>query len=154
MTNTIDKFTGKYDFLSNFYPTSNLGHGIDDEGRFEYPTVEHKFQAMKCLDGDTMRRQIASAKTPGQAKRLGRRVNLRPGWNDMRIDVMVDIIKEKFAPHTRLAQQLIDTAPNILIEGNTWNDRFWGVCRGKGRNELGKALMAWRSRLITNDYDS
>ena len=95
-----------------------------------------------------MRREISKASTPGKAKKLGRKVNLRPGWDEMRISVMMAIIQEKFAPDTQLAQQLIDTAPAELIEGNTWNDRFWGVCRGKGQNHLGKALMEWRSRLI------
>lgn len=148
MTHTIDKFTAEHRYLSNFHSTNNLKSGVDDLGQFRYPTVEHKFQAMKCVDGDPMRREIAKASTPGKAKKIGRKVNLRPGWDEMRVSVMMTIIQEKFAPNTQLAQQLIDTAPATLIEGNTWNDRFWGVCRGKGQNHLGKILMEWRSHLI------
>jgi hypothetical protein len=31
-----------------------------------------------------------------------------------------------------------------LVEGNTWNDRYWGVCRGVGQNKLGHLLMKLR----------
>jgi predicted NAD-dependent protein-ADP-ribosyltransferase YbiA (DUF1768 family) len=34
-----------------------------------------------------------------------------------------------------------------LIEGNTWNDRYWGVCRGTGKNRLGQILMRIRSEI-------
>jgi predicted NAD-dependent protein-ADP-ribosyltransferase YbiA (DUF1768 family) len=32
-------------------------------------------------------------------------------------------------------------------EGNTWNDRFWGVCRGSGLNHLGRILMEVRAEV-------
>ena len=35
----------------------------------------------------------------------------------------------------------------VKIEGNTWNDTFWGVCNGQGQNWLGKILMLVRSEL-------
>jgi len=34
-----------------------------------------------------------------------------------------------------------------LIEGNTWGDTYWGVCRGRGSNNLGKLLMKIREVL-------
>ena len=34
-----------------------------------------------------------------------------------------------------------------LIEGNVWNDTFWGVCNGKGHNHLGKILMKVRDEI-------
>lgn len=39
---------------------------------------------------------------------------------------------------------LLKTGDEELVEGNTWGDTFWGVCKGKGRNELGKILMKVR----------
>jgi predicted NAD-dependent protein-ADP-ribosyltransferase YbiA (DUF1768 family) len=34
-----------------------------------------------------------------------------------------------------------------IEEGNWWNDTFWGVCRGKGHNNLGKLIMQIRGEL-------
>ena len=50
----------------------------------------------------------------------------------------------KFSDPT-LRAQLIATGDAELIEGNTWNDTFWGVCRGTGKNMLGTLLMELRS---------
>jgi predicted NAD-dependent protein-ADP-ribosyltransferase YbiA (DUF1768 family) len=31
------------------------------------------------------------------------------------------------------------------VEGNSWGDTYWGVCKGKGQNKLGHILMQVRS---------
>lgn len=136
----IDKFDGtEYGFLSNFYPSP-----IEYEG-IKYPTVEHMFQALKSLS-PVERMSIAAAATPGQAKRMGRRVSLRGDWETVKVDVMRTALQLKFSDPT-LRAQLIATGDAELIEGNTWNDTFWGVCRGTGRNMLGTLLMELRSSL-------
>ena len=136
---TISLFSGRYAFLSNFYPSQ-----IAFEGQF-YPTVEHAFQAAKTLDF-AERERISSLGTPGLAKKAGRKLNLRPGWNDKRIEVMWHLLQLKFEiPFLR--NELLNTFPQELIEGNTWNDTFWGVCDGKGENQLGVMLMEVRSHL-------
>lgn len=43
--------------------------------------------------------------------------------------------------------KLICTYPQSLVEGNTWNDTYWGVCNGIGDNNLGKLLMQVRDQL-------
>ena len=43
---------------------------------------------------------------------------------------------------------LLDTGGAVLIEGNTWNDTFWGACNGKGLNHLGRILMTLRHDLL------
>ena len=52
-----------------------------------------------------------------------------------------------------LADCLVDTGDQPLIEGNTWGDRFWGVCGGTGMNHLGRLLMEVREELQA-DYKS
>lgn len=73
----IDCFDGKYEFLSNFSPSK-----IADV-YFNYPTIEHYFQAAKTLDL-SLRAQIAAAETPGKAKRLGRNISLREDWEQIK----------------------------------------------------------------------
>ncbi len=136
-TKMIEKFDGEYAFLSNFHPCWIAYEGI------VYPTSEHAFQAAKTLD-TTERQRIAAIATPGGAKRAGKKVTLRPNWNTERVNVMLTILRLKFAD-PELRSKLLSTGEQELIEGNTWNDTFWGVCRGKGQNMLGKLLMRVRS---------
>ena len=130
--NTISSFRGEYAFLSNFY----LVGGI---------TAEHLFQADKTFDR-TWADKIRAAATPAEAKKLGRRCPMRNDWNSVRVDIMRDVLKWKFDPveHPALWAKLKATGDTILIEGNTWNDTFWGICNGIGQNWLGKLLMEIR----------
>lgn len=134
----IDRFDGEFEFLSNFFPCEVAQDGI------LYPTVEHAFQAAKTLDNfDKM--QIAIADTPGKAKRLGRKVVLRSDWEEVKLAVMEDYLREKFCAGSELREKLLATGDEELVEGNWWNDTFWGVCNGVGQNNLGKLLMKLRA---------
>ncbi len=133
----IDAFQGPHRFLSNFWPAEVALDGV------RYPTVEHAYMAAKTED-PALREVIRSAATPGIAKRTAKKLVLREGWDAMKLAVMTDLLAQKFAPGTDLHDQLRATAPALLEEGNTWGDRFWGVCRGEGCNHLGKLLMAIR----------
>jgi len=136
----IERFTGDYDFLSNFHPSPIEVDGI------LYPTVEHAFQAAKTFVLEE-KQGIAAAATPGRAKRMGRKVQLRPDWEHVKVGIMEELVRLKFATHADLREKLLATGNAELIEGNNWNDTFWGVCRGRGRNELGLILMKLRSEL-------
>lgn len=135
----IDSFSKEYEFLSNFYSQEITYDGI------KYPTNEHAFQAAKTLDLEE-RKVISSLPTPGQAKRAGRRVSLRPDWEEVKFDVMKEIVILKFI-NPALKEKLLATGDSELIEGNTWNDRCWGVCKGVGQNNLGRILMEVRELL-------
>ena len=60
---------------------------------------------------------------------------------------MRDIIRAKFNQNSMLKLKLLETIDCELIEGNTWRDYFWGVCKGKGKNMLGNILMEVRNEI-------
>lgn len=136
---TIAKFSGTFRFLSNFYPAPVTMRGV------VYPTTEHAFQAAKTLDL-VQRAQIARCTTPGQAKRLGRKVTLRAEWEEIKMEVMLACLRAKFR-HEPLRSMLLGTGDAQLVEGNEWGDTFWGVCKGEGKNVLGVQLMLVREEL-------
>ena len=136
----IDRFDGEYRWLSNFWPSPVLLDGL------LYPTVEHAYQAAKTVLPNE-RTLIGSLATPGQAKRAGRKVTMRPDWEGMKIDIMTRLVEKKFLYHDALRIKLILTGDEKLVEGNTWGDRFWGTVDGEGENHLGKILMEVRSEL-------
>jgi len=136
----IDDFNGQYSFLSNFYPCY-----IEYREEF-WPTTEHAFQAAKAVrPADAAR--IRHAGTPGIAKRMGRSVLLRPDWERIKDQIMLEVCMAKFTK-SDMAPRLLETHPAILVEGNSWGDRYWGVDRqGQGQNKLGLILMAIREEL-------
>jgi N-glycosidase YbiA len=139
----IAEFQGEYRFLSNFWPAEVVYEGIT------YPTSEHAYQAAKTLDPE-QRRKIAALKTPAEAKHTGEALQQRDDWNDVKFKVMEDVVRYKFTHHDELRQKLLATSDAVLEEGNTWNDRIWGISpprSGDGENHLGKILMKIRREL-------
>lgn len=135
----IDLFMGENAFLSNFHPTFVKYEGV------VYPNSECAFQAAKSLDINERLKFVNL--TGGQAKRLGRKISLRSDWETVKLDIMKEILREKFK-NPKLASKLIATNNQMLEEGNTWGDSYWGTCNGVGKNHLGKILMEIRSEII------
>lgn len=137
----IDRFTKEtgYDFLSNFYNST-----VNFEGKL-YSTVEHAYQASKTTDPN-VRDIIRKANGPSEAKKLGQSIQIRNDWQEVRLTIMRQLIKEKFS-NPFLTHKLLSTGDAELVLNNKWNDKFWGVCRGVGENWLGKILMEVREQL-------
>lgn len=142
----IKSFSGSNSFLSNFYSSPLTWEGM------EWPTAEHAYQAAKTLDMKE-REAIRQAKTPSQAKRMGREVTLRADWEEVKVATMESILWQKFQRKT-LADLLLSTGNESLVEGNNWHDNFWGQCQcikcandSLTGNNLGMLLMKIRKLL-------
>ena len=137
--NTITDFDGEYEFLSNFYEVPVMYDGV------QYGSSEAAFQAAKTLD--PVERERFAKMTPDEAKRAGRRVKLRDDWEEVKVSVMEEVLRAKFAQNQDLLQKLLATGEALLVEGNDWQDTFWGfdVNLGYGVNMLGQLLMRLRA---------
>lgn len=136
----IDSFRGENRWLSNFWPCK-----VQLDGEW-YDSTEAAFVAGKTLDKEK-RKQIQNMKNTGEIKRFGRTLKLRDDWEQVKVSIMLALLRQKFAKDSLLGEKLLATWPQELVEGNTWNDTFWGVCRGRGQNMLGKLLMQVRSEI-------
>lgn len=135
----INSFRGDYYFLSNFYSAPVEYEGIT------YKNNEAAFQAQKTPSLST-KLHFASL-NPSEAKKMGRKVILRKDWEDVKYQIMVDIVHAKFDQNPELKEKLIATGDEELIEGNNWGDKIWGQVNGEGRNLLGHILMNERDYL-------
>lgn len=150
----FDAFEGpnEFDFLSNFY----RGKPITVFGQ-SWLTAEHAFAGMKTRRFSD-REMISRAVSPGAAKSLGRRIRLRPDWEEVKYDVMMSILRCKFTLAREEGQWLIATGVIMLVEGTRWHDQVWGVdgvtSSSYGRNWLGTLLMARRAELFAFMSDS
>jgi ribA/ribD-fused uncharacterized protein len=117
-----------------------------------YTSVEHAYQAAKTLV-HSERRDICLAPTPGKAKRLGKKVTLRPDWEAVKLQVMDAMLRQKFRRGSEMAEKLRATGDQLIVEGNRWHDNFWGICacpscvNRDGYNHLGNLLMKIRKEL-------
>jgi ribA/ribD-fused uncharacterized protein len=142
----ITEFRDEYRFLSNFYP---LEFPIKIEG-LEFWTIENIYQAAKSLDYAHWK--LVSAATPGEAKRLGAKADLREDWDEYKYGLMSYLTHLKFMQPT-LKKKLKLTGNEYIVEGNSWHDNYWGSCfcvkceKIEGQNNLGKILMTERYRL-------
>jgi ribA/ribD-fused uncharacterized protein len=147
MNNQILGFFGEYRFLSNFHEHEGVSIYIDGLAgqKIACNSVEHAFQASKTFNIE-QRLGVVNAETPGKAKKEGRKVDLRPDWEEVKNDVMLELLVQKFTnPYYK--ELLIATGNAYLEETNIWNDVWFGVCNGIGKNYLGKMLMEIREAL-------
>lgn len=134
----IDSFSGAYDFLSNFYDTHVYYNHVS------YLNAEAAFQAQKCIKKEDCKAFMELSAS--EAKALGRKIDLRPDWENIKEKIMYGVCLAKFTDD-HLRKKLLDTGYAYLVEGNTWGDQYWGVCNGKGENKLGQILMRVREDL-------
>lgn len=116
-----------------------------------WPTVEHYFQAQKFLDRE-IQESIRTTKSPMIAARMGRdrKKPLRSDWESVKIELMTDAVRAKFAQHEDLRKILLSTGTATIVE-HTKRDKFWGDGGdGKGRNMLGVILMRVRDELMNS----
>jgi hypothetical protein len=142
----IDRFHGEHGWLSNFQSASIR------VGDIVFPTVEHAYVAAKSeIPFSPIDLEWFIGLSAGKVKRVGRKLDLRADWDNIKLTVMLDLTKIKYsAVNPELRDLLIATGDQELIEGNHWNDTFWGVCDGVGCNWLGHIIMGVRNEIVVD----
>lgn len=144
----ITSFRDDYEFLSNFYPCKITIAG------YTFPSVENAYQAMKCANPNDYSQFVNIG--PAEAKKLGRKIQLRNDWEQIKYNVMRQLLDLKFQDKI-LLRMLQDTAPESIIEGNYWHDNYWGMCQCDKckdkikHNHLGELLQ--RKRNLSGNSD-
>lgn len=131
----IEEFIDQYAFLSNDY-------------WFSGTTVTHHYEASKTLSLK-IGQEILKLGTPTEAREIGRRVLLRPGWDEMQLIVMRNLVEIKFA-YPFLRSQILSTGDEELLNNNNYKDKYWGIYQGEGSNYLGRILSYVRQEIQTN----
>ena len=137
----INKFEEEFRFLSNFYPCEVKFRG------YIFPSTENAYQFAKIpYNLRNTYVDLFINCPPNIAKKNGRSVKIRNNWENIKVKIMFALLTKKFK-NPVLRKKLLDTGNAILIEGNYWNDTFWGVCNNVGKNMLGKLLMKVRKEI-------
>lgn len=136
----IKGFFGEFRYLSNYDEQTPIVF----EGE-TYKSTEAAYQAAKTLDLEDRKRFQNYG--PGKSKREGAIVALRADFDTSKEVTMLEILRYKFTHNEDLKTKLLSTGDKYLEETNWWNDVYWGVCKGVGKNRLGHLLMQVRSEL-------
>ncbi len=119
-----------------------------------YPSVEHAYMSQKNLS-EVWQDFCVSESDPKKVKKMSREICLREEWEEVKVDIMKELIRIKFHK-PELHEKLLATGNEFLQEGNDWGDTFWGVDlkTGEGENMLGKIIMEVRDKLRNKEeYD-
>lgn len=168
----ILKFRQEFSYLSNFNVLKNKIHYFG----YDYISVEAGYMAQKC--DDVAWKQYCSTISPhgnaqSEMKKAAYKVDLVKGFRDKQLKIMLDLLRLKFRNNPELANKLVATYPRMIMEGNVWNDRYWGATIPKqkhchlsdsgeleklyeefpqyfyvGQNYLGRLLMKVRDELL------
>lgn len=148
----ISGFKNKYSFLSNFYSVKVEYKGVI------YDNAESAYQAQKCKNALDKSKFVGIS--GAEAKKLGRKIEVINGWDDVKRQIMFEIVYQKFLQNKSLADRLAETGNNMLVETNYWHDNYWGSCECEncecvnGDNNLGFILMHVRYLLSLNKKSS
>jgi ribA/ribD-fused uncharacterized protein len=145
MTLYFYKVYEPYGCFSNF-----SAHPIHLEG-YEWPTVEHYYQAHKFVgtEEEYLMAVIRTAKTPEEAAALGRDRDrqIRLDWDQVKFSVMRQAVLTKFLTHLDIQSVLLATGEQLIIEDSP-TDYYWGCGQDKtGQNHLGKILVSVRHEI-------
>ena len=116
-----------------------------------YKTPEHLYQSRKTLNIKE-RNVVAGAGSPGIAKQIGKHVQLRGNWNEIKLDVMRRVQEIRFDQPYWEKQLLESTDLVSIVEYNWWHDNYWGAClcdhcRSLEKlNHLGKIIQEIKKR--------
>ena len=112
---------------------------------YSFKCVETAFQAFK----DPSRVSEFIDLGGVDARKLGKTVNMRPDWEEVKVQVMRYVVYEKFEQNPELRERLSKIQGDIIEEGKYPDNKFWGVYNGVGENQLGKILMDVRKLALT-----
>jgi N-glycosidase YbiA len=142
--NYVKGFFGEYRWLSNYHHAPILWKGLG------FTSTEAAYQSSKCSNVDAARvfQNYSASDSKKHAPKPPK------NWNDVKFNIMAQIVFQKFLIHKELRESLLETGDRYLEETNHWGDQYWGVCDGVGENNLGRILMATREYLkVLNEKD-
>lgn len=98
---------------------------------------------------ESYRRRAYSKRSNAGHSKIGRRVIIKPDWEQQKFTQMLGILTLKF-DKPRLMLALQNTRDRDIIHRNNWHDTYWGTCtcsehNGSGSNMLGYLLTIIRS---------
>lgn len=172
MNHKLDTDKCVYFYEQDFYVLSNFSaFNLNWRGR-DFDTSEQAYQWAKFMpDGLEwfyipksnepdrsmweVRCRILQSRSAHDAFKIAERNKeyRRPDWDEVRVDIMRDILRAKAKQHEYVRRKLLATGIRELVE-DSWRCSFWGWGPDRqGLNMLGKLWMEIREELRKDARD-
>lgn len=141
--NEVFFYEQEFYVLSNFSSFTLMWRG------FKFDTSEAVYHWEKFPEYPNLQDYIRNAPSAHDAYHFAQRYKslYRPDWDNVKVNIMREILLEKVKQHPYVKQKLSETGDRELIE-DSWRDNFWGWGPNKdGRNVLGKLWMEIRDSI-------
>ncbi len=152
-THKLDTETQVFFYEQDFYPLSNFSAFTLMWQGIRFFTSEAAYHWEKFPDHPELRKSIANAPSAHEAFKLAgtyRHIR-RKDWDDVKVNIMGDILRAKVNQHEYVRRKLLDTGIRQLVE-DSWRDAFWGWGPDKdGKNALGVLWMEIRAEVRDRD---
>jgi len=136
-------------YEQDFYVLSNFSSfRVRWKGR-NFDTSEAAYHWEKFPDRANIQFEIEMADSAHEAFKYAERMKAhrRPDWDEVKVDIMRDILRTKAEQHEYVRRKLLATGDRELVE-NSWRDDFWGWGPNRdGKNMLGMLWMEVRAEL-------
>jgi hypothetical protein len=136
-------------YEQDFYVLSNFSAFTLRWKGLTFATSEQAYHWEKFPDRPELRHFIHYAESAHAAFKLAEkhRHSRRPDWDQVKVPIMLDILREKANQHEYVRRKLLATGNRELIE-DSWRDPYWGWGPSRdGFNMLGKLWMQVRGEL-------
>lgn len=150
----LDTDSHVFFYEQEFYVLSNFSaFALTWKGQW-FPTSEHayhweKFPGKVGSEAWQARTRVKCALSAHEAFKLAEkhRALRRPDWDDVKVDIMRDILRAKAGQHEYVRRKLLESGDRVLVE-DSWRDPYWGWGPNRdGQNMLGKLWMEVRAEL-------
>jgi len=138
----INGFNEKYAFLSMYYPS-----------QLTYDNITYNCLATAFLGNlvtDITQKKMIAKSAPSRATIMVVNSDEKKNLSEEKqLELMYELCKIKFSDES-LKKELLNTNNEELVNFTTWNNTFWGITNGEGKNHLGKILMRIRDEFTSN----
>lgn len=153
-THGLDTQTQVFFYEQDFYMFSNFSAFTLKWKGLKFDTSEAAYHWEKFNTGNTpiavsIRDRIINAASAHEAFKIAEveKSYRRTDWDNVKEDIMYQIIWEKVNQHEYVRRKLLATGDREIVE-NSWRDDWWGWGLNRnGKNALGKIWMKIRQEL-------
>ncbi len=134
-------------YEQEFYPLSNFS-----AFSLQWKKLEFNWEKFPGAANADLRFSIRTAPSAHVAFQIAQenKTKKRPDWDDVKIDIMRNILRAKVDQHPYVRKKLLETGVRRLVE-NSWRDDFWGWGeRRDGKNMLGALWMEVRAEILAD----
>ena len=136
--------SGEFAAFSNFYPAEF------EYGGWKWACSEQAYMYYKSND-PAYQKKVKATKDPWAVKKLGRAMVLRHDWDNVKFEIMAQVVYAKFDQNEDLKELLLSTGDRPIHED--CKDPWWGGGPNfpGGRDWLGKVLMLVRKHIASEN---